>query len=661
MHNSGVALIEASAAHGIRLLANDEEERFAGKKHCDDFPVHALDILKTRLGNLGVDPDNVDAWLTSWDFISLPAMGLKCIAEEFPASLRLARRDAMPLFDGDRVGTAVRATPARLKQHLGLKETPALIAMPHHDNHAAFSWAVSPFRDIDEPVMVTVLDGFGDEGGISTYVAEQGKLNTLSKNFSFVESLGLFYSVISSTQGGWTPLSSEGRFMGAAAWGDGDRMTNPFYRGLRQLFYFGTDGQIALNRSMANWHVGGLLAPYKAPLTELIGQPILPDGMWNPDAVLNVDDIEHSPQAQRRADVAAATQLVFEDALFHIVDALIRRTGSSHLVMTGGTALNCLANMNLLERFDRGWFNRNLGIDATLKLWVPPVPGDAGVAAGAGYQFALAAGARAECPLRHAYHCGMETPDGDIVAALEADEAVSFMEIGNVLEADGMTEAADLLASLVAEGSVVGLFQGRAETGPRALGNRSILADPSRRDTLQMINEKVKRREPYRPLAPMLTLEAARELYFLQEGVEADDFQAYEFMVLTARARPETRDRIPAVVHRDGTSRLQIVRPEVNPFCHAYLKAMGRKIGVEVSVNTSLNVASPIVQTPLQAIGALRRAIAMDALLMISQEGIARLIWENESIGRKDGGRALQARYDAWRGENRPAGAALGR
>jgi len=173
----------------------------------------------------------------------------------------------------------------------------------------------------------------------------------------------------------------------------------------------------------------------------------------------------------------------------------------------------------------------------------------------------------------------------------------------------------------------VGLFQGPAETGPRALGHRSILANPCNPKTLETINLRVKHREPIRPLAPMATLEAAQRFFELSPGAADDCYNAYNYMVLAVKARPEAREKIPAVVHKDGTSRLQIVREEHDPFTYAYLKAMGRRVGVEVSVNTSLNVGSPIAQTPSQALAAMKRARALSGIVMIAADGQAWLAW----------------------------------
>src|SRR5262249_25690608 len=228
------------------------------------------------------------------------------------------------------------------------------------DNHAAFSFAVSPFNRSDKPVMISVLDAIGDRGAISTYVAEKQSLRCLSACDSWFDSLGVFYTLISSTQGGWTSLSSEGRYMGAAAWGDNNRMTNPYYRRLRQIFYFGAEGTVLVNRAMTNWQNTGEIAPYKQALGGVMGEPIPPERQWTPDAVLRVEDVEHSPVTRDRVDIAAAVQLVFEDALFHIVDHLIRTTKSDQLVLTGGTALNCVANMRLLEGLGGGGYRAKL-------------------------------------------------------------------------------------------------------------------------------------------------------------------------------------------------------------------------------------------------------------------------------------------------------------
>lgn len=650
-HNSGVSLVEVDPARGVRLLHNNEEERYAGVKHCTRFPEQALLALREQLAQRGLTPRDLHACLAGWDYVDFLALNARVAADHLPFSLRLARRDASWAFNWTHALEALQA-PRRLGEFLGLDGPLPMIGMGHHDNHAALAWALSPFAQSREPVIVTVMDGYGDTGSISLYVASQGELRCVHRNRSLFDSLGVLYSVLSSTQGGWTALSSEGRYMGAAAWGDQDRLTNPWYKRLRQLVYFGDSGEILVNRALWNVHIAGETDPYNDALRSVLGEPVAPEDMWNPDAVLNVDDVEHSAITQERVDKAAATQLVFEDAVFHVVEHLIRTTGSRQLVLTGGTALNCVANMHLLERFDASWYGRVLGKRARLSLWVPPIPGDAGVPAGAAFAFALANGALPGAPLQHAFYCGAAPRRDEIVAALDSTADIGYEKVGDVSDGPGRERVADLLACLVADGGVVGLYQGVAETGPRALGHRSILADPCNPHVRDEINRRVKLRERIRPLAPMATQRAAERLFELSAGAAADSYNAYDYMVLTARARAEAHARVPAVVHRDGTSRVQIVREETDPFTHAYLRAMGRRVGVEASVNTSLNVGTPIVQTPVQALEAVKRSRGLSALLLLADDGQAFLAWHKVVEGAKDGGERLLAGLRGWEKEN---------
>ena len=510
-----------------------------------------------------------------------------------------------------------------------------LICLPHHDNHAWFSFAASPFADDGEPVAIAVLDGTGDRGSISLYVAENGAMRQLFCNDSMFDSLGAFYSVISSTQGGWTWLSSEGRYMGAAAWGDMNRASNPYYARLRDVLDFGADGEIRINRALANWYCDPFDHPYKSALIDILGEPLKPDQLWNPDAVLRVEDIKHRPDTQDRLDKAAATQLVFEDAMIHVVDHLLRVTGASRLVLTGGVALNAVGNMRLLEHFDAAWFAENQQRKARLHLWVPPTPGDPGVTIGAAWLFAHLAGAPrggaddACVLLRLAAAAGRHH-------SRAAGRRYRLAADRRHLDPEGRDAVADLMAYMVARNGIIALYQGAAETGPRALGHRSIFANPCDAQARERLNERVKYREAIRPLAPMATLEAAQQYFDLHEGASDAGYNAYNYMVLTAPSKPHAREKIPAVIHADGTGRIQIVRAEDDPLTYAYLKALGRHIGVEISVNTSFNVAGPIAQTPHQAIDTLRRSKGLDAVLLVADDGTVTAAWHG---GERDSGR----------------------
>jgi carbamoyltransferase len=633
-HNSGVALVEVTQANGPRLIVNNEEERFSGNKHTTEYPRASIDAMVEALRGRGRDIGDIAAWLTSWDYPDLAGTIARSVLEELPQSLKLLRTTQAAGFDGRRLEQMTR-TPKILGKQLGLSERVPLICMPHHDNHAWFSFAASPFADDDEPVAIAVLDGTGDRGSISLYVARDGAMRRLYCNDSMFDSLGAFYSVISSTQGGWTWLSSEGRYMGAAAWGDMNRASNRYYARLKEILDLGRDGEVRLNRAMANWYCDPFDRPYKAALIEILGEPLRPDQLWNPDAVLRVEDIHHRPDTSDRLDKAAATQLVFEDAMIHVVDHLLRTTGASRLVLTGGVALNAVGNMRLLEHFDEAWFAKAQQRKTRLHLWVPPTPGDPGVTIGAAWLFAHLAGAPRGAPMTHAFYCGSPPSHEGIATALVAD-GIASQRIGEISTPEGRDAIADLMAFMVANNGVIALYQGAAETGPRALGHRSILANPCDPDARERLNERVKYREAIRPLAPMATLEAALEYFDLLDGAADNGYNAYNYMVLTARSKPQARAKLPAVIHADGTGRIQIVRAEEDPLTYAYLKALGRRIGVEISVNTSFNVAGPIAQTPSHAIDTLRRSKGLDVVLLVSDDGVVYAAWHG---GTRDSGR----------------------
>ena len=648
-HNSTAALVEVTARNGILPICNNEEERYTGVRHEDHFPGNSIKEIFGLLENMGVNPADILAVVGSWDYLAGIPTVLRVAIEEAPFSFQLARRAASPQMNLWHFREALQA-PRQLKRFFRTEKKVPVIGMRHHDNHACFPYAVSPFAGSQDPTMIVVVDGFGDDGAMSTYVARHGSVKLVQRFPNLFDSLGFLYAVISSTQGGWTTLSSEGRFMGATAWGDMSRLTNPYYKRLRQILHFGPEGSIGVNRSLINYHRCGQLKPYRKELIDIIGEPIPLEKMWNPDAVLRIDDNSLTEVTQERVDKAAALQMVFEDALFHIVGHLIRSTGSNQLIMSGGTSLNCLANMKLLEGFKEDYYRRYLGKERVrLHLWVPPNPSDTGAAMGACYNFAMTHGATLGPSLKHAFICGGAPADGSIEQALAEAQDTRSMNLGNINDPVDREKIADLVATIIAHDGVLGLFQGASETGPRALGHRSILANPCNPDTLKVLNSHVKYRERFRPLAPMLTLEEAKRLYYLSEGASDDNYNAYNYMVLTVKARPESLPLVPAVIHKDGTSRIQIVREETDPFSYSILKALGRRLGVEVAVNTSLNVGTPIVQTPAQAIKALHRSRGMTGLLLVGKNGRAYLVWHHIESPPKDAGRRLLQWVHDWR------------
>ena len=312
---------------------------------------------------------------------------------------------------------------------------------------------------------------------------------------------------------------------------------------------------------------GGYRKPYTTRLSKILGLRFHRTRCGTPDAVLRVEDIEHAPITRERVDKAAAVQLVFEDALVHLVGHWIQKTGSHQLVLTAEPHSTAWPTCGCLEYFDEAWFERYLGKRGTrLHLWVPPVPNDEGIAAGAAIQFACQAGVpvgRPETKLNHVFWCGLAPSREEIQSTLQQSTDIGYEVIGKMDSEQERLRIADLLADIICKDGVVGIFHGAAETGPRALGHRSILANPANTETLKTLNSLVKFREIIRPLAPMSTLESAKEFFELSPGACDDDYNAYNYMILTAPAKPQAYETIPAVVHHDGTSRVQIVRQDV--------------------------------------------------------------------------------------------------
>src|SRR6202048_1894325 len=204
-HNSGVALVEASREGGIQLICNHEEERFSSNKHSTEYPRNALDALIGTIDRLGIGLDRIAAWLGTWDDAAFGSTLIRNLLEELPGSLGLLRPDRIPSFNMRHSIEAVWAART-LGRQLGASGPVPIIGVPHHENHAWFSFSVSPFARSKTPVMIAVLDGMGDLGAVSLYVVEHGTIRKLRCNDSTFDSLGLFYGVISATQGGWTWL-----------------------------------------------------------------------------------------------------------------------------------------------------------------------------------------------------------------------------------------------------------------------------------------------------------------------------------------------------------------------------------------------------------------------------------------------------------------------
>jgi carbamoyltransferase len=352
---------------------------------------------------------------------------------------------------------------------------------------------------------------------------------------------------------GFKPDHDEYIVMGLAAYGE------PRYLAVMRehLLRTGPDGRFSLNTLLVDFHLArvGVFAPR---LIELLGPNRMPR-----------DDI-----SQRHRDIAASTQALLEDVLLYLAHRLRAMTKEDRLCLAGGVAFNCVANTRL-------W--REAGFD---HVYVPPAAGDAGAAMGAALWHDLRHGGGQDRSVMRSSYWGPQFSEAECVDALR--------RAGLRLQRMPDDALCERVAMELSRGRLVFWFQGRMEWGPRALGNRSLLADPRREDIRAVINAKVKQREPFRPFAPSVLEEEAHHF--------VDLAGPSPFMLFTAPVKPAAKGMIPAVVHVDGTARVQTVDRESNPKYRLLLQAFARHTGVPVLLNTSFNVQEPIVCTPDEAV-----------------------------------------------------------
>ena len=548
-HDSGLALLQ----DGIPELVL-EEERFSRIKRTKKFPKRALRIA---LGRDAAGLKHVDVITTPWDISRLRRTFLSAVLGRLPWSLSLVLQNSRTPQDNDIV--LLNSFLARkFKRVLGAGELPPIVNVGHHDAHAA-SFFVSPFDE----AAVLVMDGFGDDASTSTYIGRGNRLERLWHTGIF-NSLGMVYTIVTNYLG--FAFSDEGKVMALAAYG-GDTYVEAFRDVIRPM----PDGSYQVNFDYFSFDAFGELRPFKRRFFEVFGPPRQPG-----------DDL-----SDRHRDIARALQVVTEEIVLHLARHLRHTSGARRLCLSGGVALNCVANARVLEEagFDR--------------VWVPPCASDTGAPLGSAlWHYHQTLGHSRIFELTHPFF-GPAYSDGDIEAAL-AEAGLT----GVRLEA---AELLDRVARDLAAGKIVGWFQGRSEMGPRALGNRSILADPRRAETKERINALVKHRESFRPFAPAVLIERASEFFHLD--------QPDPFMTLAPRVRADKAHLIPAAVHVDGTGRIQTVERSANPRYYGIIEAFGKLTGVPVLLNTSFNRQEPIVEHPRHAVSCYLRT-GLDVLVM---------------------------------------------
>lgn len=551
-HDTGVAIVE----DGIPRVVV-EEERLNREKKTLKFPEQSLSAAITERG---LTLRDVDAITIPWNIPRFWRTLSWALLRKFPWSLQLLHMRAHPpqqnqLFRG------ARYLGRRLSEHFDVpvRDLPPIHGIGHHDSHAA-AYFVSPFDE----ATVLVMDGYGDDASTSVYVGRGNSLNRVWRTNLF-NSLGILYSVVTQHLG-FHANHDEGKVMGLAAYGS-PNLVGAF----RDVLRLGGQGRYALNMDYFSFDCYGMARPMKSKFDRRFGAPRRPD----------------EPLTDHHRDLAFALQAVTEQAILHLTRHLAQAHPSRNLVLSGGVALNCVANARILEETNYR------------EIWIPPNPSDTGATLGSAlwYHHQVARQPRTY-RLTHPYF-GLEYGDAEIEAALE--------EFG--LESRWL-ETADLsreVAGEIADGKIVGWFQGRFEMGPRALGNRSILADPRRADMKDILNRRVKHRESFRPFAPAILREAVSDWFHID--------QADPFMTIAPRVRAEVAERIPAAVHADGTGRIQTIERAANPRYYDLIQAFGALTGVPIVLNTSFNRQEPIVSRPAEAISCFLRT-EMDLLVM---------------------------------------------
>jgi carbamoyltransferase len=552
-----------------KLVAAAEEERFRRLKHWAGFPQHAIAWC---LEEAGLTLHDVDHIALNRDPNANMARKIAYVLRRRPSISLLQQRLNNRKQWQDIAALLTEAFPTD-----AFKGT--IHNIEHHEAHLASAFLVSPF----EQAAVVSVDGFGDFSSAAWGMGEANRIDIFGRVF-FPHSLGILYEAVTQYLG-FENYGDEYKVMGLAPYGE------PSYRpAFDKLVKLKSDGGFELDlryfthaREGANYQIrdgipsGGRL--YAPAMAELLG-PARATG---------------EPLEQRHRDIARSLQGAYEDAFFNLLEAAWRKTEAPNLALAGGCAYNSVANGKIYER------------TPFVHCYIQSAAGDAGGAIGSAYALWHRQQPNAgRFRMDHAYYGpAFERPAID--AALEARRADLVGQNCRIDIANDEEGLCAQVANAIAEGKVIGWFQGRMEWGPRALGNRSILADPRRADMKDVLNSKIKRRESFRPFAPSVLREHVAEWF------ETDD--DVPFMMQVYRIQPDKRAAIPAVTHVDGTGRLQTVTADTNP---RYAKLIGsflKLTGVPMVLNTSFNENEPVVCKPQEAIDCFLRT-RMDMLVL---------------------------------------------
>jgi carbamoyltransferase len=584
MHILGISCYYHDAAAALlrdgQLVAAAEEERFSRIKHDFNFPSNAIEFC-LREGKVdGRDLDYVVFF--EKPFRKLDRI-LASVLQTYPQSWKVFR-ESMIGWMLDKLWVA-----STLEAELGISRDKILFS-DHHLSHAASAFFCSPY---EESAILTV-DGVG-EWTTTAYGVGRGTRIELTKQIEFPHSLGLLYSAFTAFLG-FEVNEGEYKVMGMAPYGT-PRYADKVWKVVEQ----NSDGSFALRMEYFCFqHSTDRM--FNLKFVELFGEPRLPNlpfftesnGYPRYFGEKPSDYMAQCRANEHYADIAASIQRVTEDLLVGMAKTVQKQTGLTKLCMAGGVGLNSVANTRIL---------REAGFD---ELYIQPAAGDSGGALGAAlWAYHSVLGKARGFRMEHA-SWGQEYGAGEIKAFLD-QENIPHREAANT------SELLDRVTEYLASGKVVGWYQGRFEWGPRALGNRSILADSRNPLMKDIVNAKIKFREPYRPFAPSVAAECASK-YFEMDRI-TEHYPA-RYMLYVMPVRPEHHATLPAITHVDGTARVQTVFKEHNPLYYALIERFGQATGVPVVLNTSFNLrGEPIVTTPANAFSTFSRS-EMDCLVL---------------------------------------------
>ena len=562
------------------LVAGALEERFSRKKHDDGFPKLAIDFCLRQAGITAHEIDYAVFYekpLLKFERILLSALGT------YPSSLVMFRESMVTWFN-EKLWIKT--------QLLDKLKIPAekLLFCEHHMSHAASALFASPF---DEAAVLTV-DGVGEWAtatighGTADWDGKGKNQIDIFGEMRFPHSLGLLYSAFTAYLG-FEVNEGEYKVMGMAPFGQPEFL-DKVYKTCR----VGDDGSVALDMDYFTFHHSARRT-YNRKFVDLFGPERKKETPFftsktHPDRAGEAATNEN----ERFANIAASIQAATEDILIKMANDAYQRTGSKRLVMAGGVALNSVANGRLLDEtpFE--------------DIYIQPEAGDGGGALGAAlWAYHIVLGQPRKFVMETAYY-GQEFSAAEIKAELDK-QGIKYELV------EDENKLLDRTVDTILNGGVVGWHQGRFEWGPRALGNRSIIADPRRPEMKEIVNLKIKFREPFRPFAPVVTEEHASE--FFEMGKYKGQLTP-RFMLVVRPIPADKQDKIPAVTHVNGGGRLQSVRREDNPWYYGLIERFGAATGVPVLLNTSFNLrGEPIVTTPANSLNTFRKG-ALELLVM---------------------------------------------